>query len=203
METVNDKQKPDNNLFATTMTRIFTLLLLFFGFSVGNLFAEVSRPESGITVDETRTISLLRDIPNQCMSLELDGLTIIFDRTIAESDAVFSLDRTWKTEKERMAVIKRDRARDMLSLLTDERDKSGCQKLHSLQQRELRNLYGARHFVENALENGQAVISKKGSDTLLDRIKVRYHGTNGIMGEIEFYLLEEKMPFLTVFWWIS
>jgi hypothetical protein len=178
-----------------------TCLLLALAVNANVSSAQQNRPPSGITIDETRTVSLRPELPTRCVSLESSGVTVVMDRDHIESAATFPDDIKWKTEEERLALIAGNRAREVLARLTDSKDSAGCLKLSPLGSSE------ANYLVGHLIENGSVAIYFGQHETLLKTIQVRYRGFRGSptlgRGEISFSIGNEYRPFFVMNWWVS
>jgi hypothetical protein len=178
-----------------------TCLLLILTVNASMSAAQQVRPPSGITIDETRTVSLPSDLPARCVSLETGGATVVLDRDDIESAAAFSASTKWKSEEERLAFIAGSRAREMLAHLTDSKDATGCFRLSPLGNSE------AIYLVGQLIENGKVAIYIGQHNTLLKSIQVRYSGFRGGLtfgrGEISFSIGTGTRPFFVMNWWTS
>jgi hypothetical protein len=176
-------------------------LVLVSALVAGQLKAQQSRPPSGVTIDETRQVNLLTELPARCMSLESNGVAIVIDRAKIETAAAFPNDIKWKTEEERLSLINGGRSREMLTRLTDDRDQVGCAKLAPLERSD------ASFLVGQLLENWGVGIYLIHDPALLKVVRVRYSafsaGPTFGRGEILFYAPNADRPFFVMNWWVS
>lgn len=181
--------------------RLRCVALFLLSVLVGAATAQESRPPSGVSIDDTRTVALFASPPARCVSFQTQGVTVLLDQAEIERQAAFSLGRDWKTEAERMAFITARRAQELLKSLSDERDGAGCRPLKMIDRTE------SVYLIGNALESGHAYVAMPAAKGSVPSIRVRYLGVRSGptfgRGEIMFYLPQATQPFLVVSWWVS
>lgn len=176
-------------------------LILVSALVAGQLKAQQTRPPSGVTIDETRHVNLLTELPTRCMSLESNGVVIVIDRDKIETAASFPSAIKWKTEEERLSLINGGRSRELLAHLTDDLDQVGCAKLAPLKSGD------ASFLVGQLLENGGVGIFRMHNPALLKVVRVRYSAFRAGpllgRGEILFYAPDSDRVFFVINWWVS
>ena len=168
--------------------------------SASLLAAPVDRPASGADVDETRTVAQRPGPPPDCLSLTLNGVSVLLDRReLAGKAAVQS--SQWTTEAERLALIEGQRASALLSAATTVKGENGCAQINAALDAE------AKAMVLAALESGSATVLVDGSKTPIAAVAIRYLGTRcGPLcgrGHIMVYVPGRSRPFLVQDWWVS
>jgi hypothetical protein len=159
-----------------------------------------SRPEPGVTTDQSCKVDTLQTISGDCISVITQDAIIQVSLRSLEDYAARS-NREWKTEEERVAMIRSDRAKLILNRISEIKDASGC---HSVQ---VGTLDDSVYLISEILEEGSVRIFAHGSTRPEKKVIVRYVGERidrlAGFGFIHFYLKNESQPFLSVHWWSS
>jgi hypothetical protein len=163
--------------------------------------APPDRPPAGTDVDETRTVAQRTRAPTDCLQVVLQGVAVLLDRSalILQANAKPA---QWKTEAERMALIKGRRAAALLQAASP--GKAGDQGCHQVTQ----SLDGEDQFVVLAhLERGAAAVLPAGAAQPVPAVALRYRGsrcgpTCG-RGHIMVSVPGQQRPFLVADWWAS
>ncbi|MES2610122.1 MAG: hypothetical protein V4679_07765 [Pseudomonadota bacterium] len=160
------------------------------------------RPPAGTDVDETRTVAQRKRAPADCLSVLLEGVTVLLDRSELSRQAN-AKPAQWKTEAERMALIEGRRAAALLQAATPAKGGSnpGC---HAVTQ----TLDGEDQFVVLAhLERGAAVVLPAGAPQPAPSVAIRYLGQRcGPLcgrGSILVSVPGQPRPFMVTHWWAS
>lgn len=162
------------------------------------------RPPAGTDVDETRTVAQRSRAPADCLSVVLEGVTVVLDRDALARQAA-ARPAQWKTEAERMALIEGRRAAALLQAASPAqgtRDGTGCR--HQVTQ----TLDSEDLFVVLAhLERGAAMVLPAGATQPLPAVAIRYLGQRcGPLcgrGSILVHVPGQQQPFMATHWWAS
>lgn len=158
------------------------------------------RPPAGQTLDVTREIVLAAKIAPPCIAVVARNASILVSRTQLEALAG-STPRQWRTEAERLALIRGRRANALLGLAGAEAGPGGCAPV------EAARLGDAAHLVADLLESGDAAVLGQGAATPDRSVGVRYVGMRSAptvgFGEIYFLRGEPPRSFFRVEWWRS
>lgn len=162
--------------------------------------AAPERPPVGTDVDETRTVAQRSRAPADCLSVVLEGVTVLLDRDALARQAA-ARPAQWKTEAERMALIEGRRAAALLQAASLA-DGADCR--HQVTQ----TLDGEDQYVVLAhLERGAAVVLPAGTKQPLPAVAIRYLGSRcGPLcgrGSILVHVPGQQRPFLVAHWWAS
>ena len=162
--------------------------------------AQAPRPAAGVTVDESRTVTLLAAMPAPCIAIALEGATVFLDKAEV-GRAAASRPKAWTTEPERQALIAGKRAEGLLSQLSPTKDALGCFTLASPIDAETQS------YVLSALEAGAAAVRDAATGQLAATVRIRYQGDRcgpkcG-RGSVLVYLPEATRFFLIVSWWVA
>ncbi len=163
--------------------------------------APPERPPAGTDVDETRTVAQRTRAPADCLSVVLEGVTVLLDREALARQAA-ARPAQWKTEAERMALIEGRRAAALLQAASPAKDgPHGC---HQVTQA----LDGEDQFVVLAhLERGAAVVLPAGATQPVPAVAIRYLGQRcGPLcgrGNILVHVPGQQRPFMATHWWAS
>lgn len=160
--------------------------------------AQGDRPKPGVTIDETRTVRVSQSQPSSCVSIALDGATVILDKAALELLAV-SRPKSWTNEVERVALIAGQRAERLLTAASKDRDSIGCNSVTSDTEIE--------QLILTELEQGNLAVRDATSNRVVDVVHVRFLGdrssqTNG-RGYIMVSLPGADRPFLNLSWWVA
>jgi len=158
------------------------------------------RPPAGQTLDVTREIALAARVSPPCIAVVATGASVLLSRAQLES-WVGSAPRQWRTETERLALIRGRRAAALLALAGAEAGPGGCAPV------EAARLGDTGHLVADLLESGDAAVLGQGATTPDRSVGVRYLGMRSAptvgFGEITFLRGEPPRGFLRVEWWRS
>lgn len=159
------------------------------------------RPSAGTDVDESRTVAQRTRAPADCLSVVLDGATVLLDRSELSRQAN-AKSTQWKTEAERMALIEGRRAAVLLQAASPTR--AGNPACHQVMQ----TLDGDDQFVVLAhLERGAAAVLPAGATQPVPAVTIRYLGQRcGPLcgrGNIMVSVPGQQRPFLVTHWWAS
>lgn len=163
--------------------------------------AAPERPAAGADVDETRSVVQRSRAPADCLSVVLEGVTVLLDRGELSRQAS-AKPTAWKTEAERMALIEGRRAAALLQAATPAKD--GQTTCHQVMQ----TLDGEDQFVVLAhLERGAATVLSAGSRQPVPAVAIRYLaqrcGPTCGRGHIMVSVPGQPRPFLVADWWAS
>lgn len=159
------------------------------------------RPPAGTDVDETRTVAQRTRAPADCLSVVLEGVTVLLDRSELSRQA-HAKPAQWKTEAERMALIEGRRAAALLQAAAPARGSSPA--CHQVTQ----TLDGDDQFVVLAhLERGAAAVLPSGATQPVPSVAIRYLGQRcGPLcgrGSIMVSIPGQLRPFMVTHWWAS
>lgn len=171
--------------------------------------AAPTRPAAGTDMDETRTVAQRSRAPADCLSVVLEGVTVLLDRAELGRQA-HARPTQWKTEAERMALIEGRRAAALLQAATPPAkggqggQQGGPQGCHQVTQ----TLDGEDQFVVLAhLERGAAAVLPQGATQPVPAVAIRYLGQRcGPLcgrGSIMVSVPGQPRPFLATHWWAS
>lgn len=158
------------------------------------------RPPAGTEVDETRSVAQRPRAAASCLSVQLNGITVLLDREALARQAA-AKPTQWKTEAERMALIEGRRAAALLEAAGSARDGHGCSQVTQA-------LDGEDQWVLLAhLERGQAAVLPPGAREPVPAVSIRYLGTRcgptcG-RGHIMVSVPGQARPFLVADWWVA
>ncbi len=163
--------------------------------------AAPGRPPAGTDVDETRTVAQRSRAPVDCLSVALEGVTVLLDRDALTRQAA-ARPAQWKTEAERMALIEGRRAAALLQAASPA--KGGSRGCHQVTQ----TPDGEDQFVVLAhLERGAAAVLPAGATQPLPAVAIRYLGQRcGPLcgrGNILVHVPGQQRPFMVTHWWAS
>lgn len=159
------------------------------------------RPPAGTEVDETRSVAQRPRAPASCLSVQLNGVTVLLDRDALARQAA-AKPTQWKTEAERMALIEGRRAAALLEATGTARDTHGCMQVTQALDGEDQSVLLAH------LERGQATVLAPGAaKEAVAAVSIRYLGTRcgptcG-RGHIMVSVPGQPRPFLVADWWVS
>lgn len=178
--------------------RILTPLLLMTA-AMGQ--ADVTRPPSGVDVDETRVVALRRDMPLPCVSVVVDGATVMLSRADLEA-AEAARPTEMRTDAERMARVRSGRAAALLSAVSPPKGPGACAEVAGTALDSQ-----GQQLLLDWIENGRAMVRLQAMGEALSTVRVRYLGQRcGPMcgrGDITVSLPQGTRPFLAVSWWVS
>ncbi len=165
--------------------------------------APPARPPAGTDVDETRTVAQRTRAPADCLSVVLEGVTVLLDRSELNRQAN-AKPAQWKTEAERMALIEGRRAAALLQAATPAKGGSSNPGCHAVTQ----TLDGEDQFVVLAhLERGAAAVLPEGTTQPVPAVAIRYLGQRcGPLcgrGSILVSVPGQPRPFMVTHWWAS
>ncbi|CAN7395089.1 hypothetical protein LJR066_002301 [Acidovorax sp. LjRoot66] len=163
--------------------------------------AAPERPPAGTDVDETRTVAQRTRAPADCLSVVLEGVTVLLDRSELSRQA-HAKPTQWKTEAERMALIEGRRAAALLQAAAPAQ--GGSPACHPVTQ----TLDGDDQFVVLAhLERGAAAVLPAGATQPVPSVTIRYLGQRcGPLcgrGSIMVSIPGQPQPFMVTHWWAS
>ena len=163
--------------------------------------AEVTRPPAGVAVNETRVVSARGQMPEPCVAVVFDGVTVVLSRTDLEAQAARRPEQILSDE-DRVARVESSRASALLSTVLAPKAGVGCAEVAAAALGA-----DARSVVLSWLENGRALVRDEAKGTVVPTVRVRYVGERcGPLcgrGDIMVSLPEGDRPFLTVSWWVS
>lgn len=158
------------------------------------------RPPAGQTLDVTREIALAAKIAPPCLAVLASNASVLLSRAQLEAFAG-STPRQWRTETERLALVRGRRASALLGLADASTGPGGCAPV------EAARLGDAAHLVADLLESGDAAVLGQGAATPDRSVGVRYLGMRSAptvgFGEIYFLRGEPPRGFFRVEWWRS
>jgi len=162
-----------------------------------------ARPPAGTDVDETRTVAQRTRAPADCLSVVLEGVTVLLDRSELSRQA-HAKPAQWKTEAERMALIEGRRAAALLQAASPAKGGSSSPGCHAVTQ----TLDGEDQFVVLAhLERGAAAVLPAGTTQPVPAVAIRYLGQRcGPLcgrGSILVSVPGQPRPFMVTHWWAS
>jgi hypothetical protein len=169
------------------------LLLALLGL-ITPAMAQSGRPPEGVTLDETRSVTLLSQPPGPCISVVRDEVTILLSRAMLEEMA-------HPARFQRENELNQPRAQTWLKAAQKgKRDAYGCARVKTMTD------YDADYLLANLLEHGQAQVLQPEDSRPIPTIKVRYIGRRfgdlAGQGFIEFTLPNGDM-FFRVEWWVA
>lgn len=160
------------------------------------------RPPAGTDVDETRTVAQRSRAPADCLSVVLEGVTVLLDRSELSRQAG-AKPAQWKTEAERMALIEGRRAAALLQAASPAPGGSlgGCHEVKQTLDSEDQSVVLAH------LERGAAAVLPAGATQPAPAVAIRYLGTrcgpSCGRGHIMVSVPGQPRPFLVANWWVS
>lgn len=142
-------------------------------------------------------VATARAIASPCLSIETDRATVSLSiPELERAVAARPVDR-WRNEDERLALIRGDRADELLGApRLDDADPHGCARL-PLQDAPGDGLY----LVGKLIEAGTAAVSRPGVAGFVDGVFVRRSNPRcqeGPMGVTSYHLTEDGRPFMVL-----
>ncbi len=157
-------------------------------------------PARGTTVDKIFKI-ILDGIPSgDCVSVVHGKATILVSLRLLEHLRA-AKPAKWKTEQERMAMIRGGRAEELLQSLTKSTDECKCDTVQMPVPAD--SLY----LISELLNAGQSEVIENTTNQKVRHIFVHFRGMRagplaGI-GHISYSFTLESAPFLVLEWWVS
>lgn len=162
-------------------------------------YAGETRPPSGVDVDETKKVGLLKAWPASCLAIKLEAGHVFLSRSHIETLASYKRPPADDSEEGRLAENIGLRAQRLLQAMTDKLNEFGCREA-SLDD-------DSQYLVSNLLEEGKVAIVRKHAKHPEQFIYVRYLAQRcGPMcgsGDIMFLLEGDQKPIFSVSWWVS
>lgn len=163
-------------------------------------FAQVVRPPAGQTLDRSFEVALASRIDRPCIAVRANGAAVLIARAPLDA-AVAARPARWRTEAEREALIRGDRAKLLLERARGGPDHAGCASVDA------RSIGDAGHLLVEWLEAGRAAVVADGAVAADRAITIRYVGNAPAphvgRGDIRFLRGEPRREFLRVEWWAS
>jgi hypothetical protein len=157
-------------------------------------------PPAGATVDKSFKITLDVMHPADCVSIVQGEATILISRQLLDHLKA-TKPRKWKSEQERLALIRGGRAEALLQRLTKSKDDFGCATVQPPVPND--SLY----LISELLEAGQAEVIENKTKQRVRHIFVHFRGMSAGplagMGHISYSFTLESAPFLVLSWWVS
>ncbi len=157
-------------------------------------------PAAGGTDNESFQITLDGIPSSDCVSIIQGQATILISRKLLEHLSAAKPEK-WKTEQERMALIRGARAQGILQSLTKSIDNDGCTTVQTPVPDD--SLY----LISELLQSGQVGIIDNQTHKSVGHIFVNFSGfMAGPLagrGHISYSFTQKSAPFLLLRWWTS
>jgi len=146
-------------------------------------------------------IRLKSAIETPCISVETDEVRIILPKAKIDAYAASKRDIHWKTEKERLALIRGDQARDIESRILEQRN-DGCFSV-ALTDLDMTQTRDGEYLIWDFLEKGEAMVIVNGSKKPEAKIIMKSMSREDGAGvDMWFLLMGRTKPFLKLPWWV-
>ena len=153
-------------------------------------FHPAPQPAAGVDVDERRTVSLLQTRPSDGIEFDVSEYMLTISRALLESIAA-GAPTTWKSERERLALIAGSRAKKLL-LAADARSSMPVDTNHLLLQ---------------LFERGAVHVVRRPAGQRVPRVSIHYSGRRSApmvgRGFITMSDGATGVPFVHIDWWVS